>query len=148
MPFFSFQYFFISCIWFMRYRKSLLLIVLGLFCLTSYCSVEQDSLVLIKKLNQATNPQQKIQANIALAKFFLARSLSRAQGFVNSAKALSKSSNTNEGLADVFCVEGEINYLLANYVLSKSNYTEALSLCNKETQQLTMGDAYSGLGKT
>lgn len=131
----------------MKYNRYLLLIILSFLSFNCYCSVEQDSLVLIKKLQQAANDQQKIQANIALAKFFIARNLTQAQTFVNSAKSLSNKNNSNEGLADAYCVEGEINYLLGNYSISKSNYIEALSLFNKATQQISMGDAYSGLGK-
>ena len=118
-----------------------------LFNVAAYCSVEQDSLVLFKNLKQAASTPLKIQANIALAKYFLARNLSQAQNFVNAAKSLSQKSSSNEGLADVFCVEGEINYLLGHYALSKSNYTEALSHVNKTIQPLIVGDVYSGLGK-
>ncbi len=131
----------------MKLFRFVLFLVGMLFNVSTYCSVEQDSLVLYKNLRQASSNPLKAQANIALAKFFLARNLSQAQNFVNAAKSLSQSSSSNEGLADAFCVEGEINYLLGNYALSKSNYTEALSHINKATQPLSMGDVYSGLGK-
>ena len=131
----------------MKHIRVLLLIIISLFSIRAFCSVEQDSLVLIKKLNQATNAQQKINANIALAKFYLSRSLTKASSYVSVVKSISQKANNNEGLADAFTLEGEINYSLANYDLAKINYTEALSLFNKEKQQLSVGEAYSGLGK-
>ncbi|MBC7695158.1 MAG: tetratricopeptide repeat protein [Burkholderiales bacterium] len=127
--------------------RFILLIVLCLNNVDGFCSVEQDSSVLIKKLNQAISTQQKINANIALAKFYLSRSLTRASTYVNVAKTIAQKSNNNEALADAYTLEGEINYSLANYDLAKSNYAEALLLFNKEKQQLSIGEAYSGLGK-
>ena len=131
----------------MRFKHFLLFVILSLFSVNVFCSIEQDSLVLIKKLNKATNAQQKIEANIALAKFYLSRSLTTASTYVNTAKSLAQKNNDNAGLADAYTLEGEINYSLANYDLAKSNYTEALSLTNKDKQPITIGEAYSGLGK-
>lgn len=127
--------------------KLLSVLLFIVFSLQTFCSVEQDSLVLFKKLKQASNPQQKLQANIALAKFYLSRSLTTASTYVNAAKSIAQKNNDKEGLADAFTLEGEINYSLANYDEAKKNYTEALSLINKDKQPITIGEAYSGLGK-
>ncbi len=127
--------------------KLLSVLLFIVFSLQMFCSVEQDSLVLFKKLKQASNPQQKLQANIALAKFYLSRSLNTASTYVTAAKSLAQKNNDKEGLADAFTLEGEINYSLANYDEAKKNYTEALSLINKDKQPITIGEAYSGLGK-
>ena len=70
--------------------KLLSVLLFIVFSLQMFCSVEQDSLVLFKKLKQASNPQQKLQANIALAKFYLSRSLTTASTYVNAAKSIAQ----------------------------------------------------------
>ncbi len=131
----------------MKYKRHLLLIVLSLFSFNVFCSVEQDSLLLIKKLKQASNPQQKIQANVALAKFYLSRSLTIASTYVSAAKTIAQKSNDKEGQAEAFTLEGEINYSLANYDLAKTNFIDALSNFEKNRQSNGVAEAYEGLGK-
>ena len=127
-------------------RKHYILFIL-IFCGYVFNAAKPDSLSLETALGIANTPIQKVKANVALAKFYLSRSLTIASTYVSAAKSIAQKSNYKEGQAEVFTLEGEINYSLANYDLAKSNYTEALSLLNKEKQQLTIGETYSGLGK-
>ncbi len=131
----------------MQTKRFLFFIIALFWSVAVWSSVEQDSLPLLNKLKTASTYKQKVEANIGLAKFFLPRDLNRALNYVNAAKSISKNSNYNEGLGDAFWAEGEINYMLNNYELSKRNYIEALSYLNKTTQELSIGDVYSGLGK-
>ncbi|MES2567874.1 MAG: tetratricopeptide repeat protein [Bacteroidota bacterium] len=98
-------------------------------------------------MQQAVTNEQKVDASINLAKYYLAKDLDRAMELVNSAKALSEKSKYEEGMANAFGIEGEINYLLSEYALAKTNFTEALSHYNKKNQSNGMAEAYEGLGK-
>lgn len=131
----------------MKLNNFLFLIILNLFCLSVFGTVEQDSIVLFKKLNDASTPKQKVEANVALAKFYLSRNLTIATNYVNSVKSISTKNNDNEGLSEAYALEGEINYSLANYKLAEKNFTDALLIINKEKQPILLGEIFSGLGK-
>lgn len=107
----------------------------------------EDSLVLHKKLLQAVTNQQKADASINLAKYYLTKDLDKAMELANSAKALSEKSKYEEGIANAFGVEGEINYLLSEYSLAKTSFIEALSHFDKNKQLNGAAEAYEGLGK-
>lgn len=128
------------------FKRCLLFISCFLICSSSLFSRE-DSLVLHKKLNQALTNVEKADASVNLAKYYITTDLDKAMELVNSAKKLYKKSNYGTGIANAFCVEGEINYLLSEYSLAKTNFIEALSLYDRKNQAIGVGEAYEGLGK-
>lgn len=131
----------------MKHTRGLIFILLSLLSFRSFCFVEQDSVKLFKNLNQAANTQQKIDAQIKLAKYFLAVNVDRAMAYAQQAKDLAKKTNDVNALADAICTEGEANFLLNNHEASKQNFTEALSLYDKKINPIGVGEAYEGLGK-
>lgn len=131
----------------MKHTRVLVFILLSFWSFGFLYSLEQDSTVLIKKLNQASNTQQKIEAHIKLAKYFLAVNVDRAMSYAQQAKDLAQTTKDVNALADAICAEGEANFLLNNYEASKQNFTEALSLYDKKTNPIGLGEAYEGLGK-
>lgn len=118
-------------------------IIFGSFSLFS----RGDSLFLHKKLQEAVTDVQKADALVNFSKYYIAKNLDKAMEMVNSAKVLSEKSKYEEGTANAFCMEGEINYLLSEYGLAKTNFTEALSHYNKTRQPVGVAEAYEGLGK-
>ncbi|MCD6018949.1 MAG: hypothetical protein K0S53_2070 [Bacteroidetes bacterium] len=128
------------------FNRCLLFISCILFAGLSLFS-RADSLALHKKLQQAVTNEQKADALINLSKYYLTKDLDKAMELVNSAKAFSEKAKYEEGIANAFGIEGEINYLLSEYSLAKSNFIEALSHYDKNKQSNGMAEAYEGLGK-
>lgn len=125
-------------------------ILLYLFLIVHFKAIharEMDSLTLFKSLNQATTNQQKIDANIKLARYFLAVNVPRSFTYSNKAKSLAQNSNNDAGIGDAFLVEGEANFLLGNNEEAGNNFTEALSRFDKEKNPISVAEAYEGLGK-
>ena len=100
-----------------------------------------------KKFQEAVTNEQKADASVNLAKYYLTKDLDKAMELVNSAKALSEKAKYEEGIANAYGIEGEINFLLSEYSLAKSNFIEALSHYDKNKQSNGMAEAYEGLGK-
>ncbi|MES2763444.1 MAG: tetratricopeptide repeat protein [Bacteroidota bacterium] len=126
-----------------KYSYIFLIVLLNTFFLFS----REDSLALHKKLQQALTNQQKADASVNLAKYYLTKDLHKAMDLVKSAKSLSEKSKYEDGIANAFQVEGEINYLLSEYDLANTNFIEALSHYNKNKHTNGLAEAYEGLGK-
>ena len=107
----------------------------------------QDSLSLYKKLNQAANAQQKVQANIDLAKYFLQKNTPKCLEFTSKAIKLSDEGDYKDGKADAICVEGEAHFLQGNFDEANLKFTEALTLYKKSKNNIGIAECYEGLGK-
>lgn len=127
------------------FNRCLLFISCILFSLSLFS--KGDSLALHKKYQEAATEIQKADASVNLANYYLSKDLDKAMELVNSAKTLSEKAKYEVGIANAFCTEGEINYLLSEYSLAKTNFIEALSHYDKNKQPIGVADAYQGLGK-
>jgi len=131
----------------MKHTRVLVFIILSLMGFSSFCSVEQDSSVLFKNLSKATNPQQKIEANVKLAKYFLTVDVYRAKNYAAVINDLAAKTDNELAQADAMFIEAEANYLLGNYDECKIQYTQALPLYKKVKHQIGIAEVYAGLGK-
>lgn len=113
----------------------------------SLYSESQDSLSLFKSLKEAATPQQKVKANISLAKYFLQKNIPKCFNYSSAAYLLAANIDDKKGMADATCVEGEAHFLQANFDEANLKFTEALSLYKKIKNNIGIAECYEGIGK-
>ena len=113
----------------------------------SLFSEGQDSLSLFKSIKEASTPRQKVIANIALSKYFLQKNITKCLAYSSSAYKQAEDIDDKKGMADAICVEGEAQFLQANFDEANLKFTEALSIYKKIKNNIGIAECYEGLGK-
>lgn len=143
---FLFYFFYLYCTSMRFIRTGLLAFFVFISCF-SVLAGGTDSIPLLKALQNAGTNNQKINASIKLAKYFLAVNVPRSYYYSRQAKSLSQADNNETGLGDAFCAEAEADFLLSDYENAGKHFTEALLHYDKEKDPIGTAEAYEGLGK-